>query len=50
MFWGFGDAKEGLRFCSLEVVGEGAWIDKVSEEFEAQYLSQTTCKIPTTCV
>jgi hypothetical protein len=25
----FGDAKEGLRFCSLEVVDEEAWIDQV---------------------
>jgi hypothetical protein len=23
-----GNAKEGLRFCSLEVVGQEAWIDQ----------------------
>ena len=27
--WGFGDAKEGIRFRSLEVVGEESWIDQV---------------------
>ena len=27
--WSFGDVKEGLRFCSLVVVGEEAWIDQV---------------------
>jgi len=26
MCWGFGDAYEGLRFCSLEVVSEETWI------------------------
>lgn len=42
---GFGDAKEGLRFCSLEVVGVEAWSDPVQKEFEAQYSSQKTCEI-----
>ena len=26
---GFGDAKEGSRFCSLEVIDEEAWIDQI---------------------
>ena len=47
---GCGNAKEGLRFCSLEVVDEEAWIDPVQEESKAQYSSQKTCKIWTTSV
>ena len=47
---GFGAAKEGLKFYGMKVVGEEAWIDQVWEEFEAQYLSQRSCKISTTCV
>jgi hypothetical protein len=42
---GFGDAKEGLRFCSVEVVGGEAWSDSVQKEFEARYSSQKTCEI-----
>ena len=44
----FGDAKKGLRFCSLEIVGKEVWT--VQEESEAQCLSQKTCKISTTHV
>ena len=29
MCWSFGDVREGLRFCDLEVVGEEPWIDQV---------------------
>ena len=36
--WDFGDV-DGFKVCSLEVVGEDAWIDQVYEEFEAQYSS-----------
>jgi hypothetical protein len=47
---GFDDTKEGSRFGSLEIVGEGAWIDKVREASATQHLSLKTCKIPITKV
>jgi hypothetical protein len=46
----FDDTKERLRFDSLEIVGEGAWIDKVHEASATQQLSLKTCKIPITKV
>ena len=47
---GFGDVKEGLRFCSLEVVGDEGWIDEVKEESKVHYSPHKTCKFLTTSV